>query len=191
MVHVLNSDFWIYKDKEELEFVIEIIFEIFDQLLKEKLPDEISKQLLFNFLNFIDTQFDSIIKYDKLPDQTIQLIEEHFDNHKFSYFVNIGYLKKKLSQMAHYPKTEKRCFEFMYKLVKHHIDFWKTTSQIESWYGDNRFKMTKDYASNISQLGIQMYDYYSEKLDHAETWDQLCETSFTVSEIIEDRKSVV
>ncbi|MDX9891439.1 MAG: PEP/pyruvate-binding domain-containing protein [Bacteroidales bacterium] len=188
MVHVLNSDFWIYKEMNKLEFVIESILDIFNQLFKEQLPDEISKQLLFNFLNFIDTQFDSVIKYDHFPDQIMQMLEDHFENHRFSYFVNIGYFKKKLSKLAQYPKTEQRCFDFMSHLVLNHIDFWKSTSQIEKWYEDNRSKMSKDYAPTIAQLGLQMYGYYLDKVQKADAWATLCESSFTVSEVIDALK---
>ena len=191
MNNVFISDFWIYKNLEQREDVIDQFLEIFEQLFKEKLPEIIYKQLLFTYLNFIDSQYDTISEFNKFHEKVLFLLNSNFENHEFSYFINIGYFRKKLKQWALNPNTKDLCTDFMIQLIKNHIQFWKETTQIEKWYSENQSKMSQDYSKSIFELGSYVYDYYDQKILKAENWDQLCDNTFTVTDIIDALKSKI
>ncbi len=174
MNNVFISDFWIYKNLEEREEVIDLFLDIFGQLFQEKLPENIYKQLLFTFLNFIDTQYDSIIEFNALPQKIVSLLNSNFEGHAFSYYINIGYFKKKLKKWALNPITKENCMDFMIHLIKNHIQFWKETTQIEKWYSENQGKMSQDYSKSIFELGNYMYEYYDQKIVQVQNWNELC-----------------
>ena len=191
MNNVFISDFWIYNNMEQREEVIDIFLDIFDHLFKEKLPEKIYKQLLFTYLNFIDTQYDSIIEFNKFPEKVMVLLNSNFETHEFSYFINIGYFRKKLKKWALNPIAKDKCMDFMIHLIQNHIQFWKETTQIEKWYYENQGKMSQDYSKSIFELGNYVYDYYDQKILKAHTWDDICDNTFTVTDIIDALKSKI
>lgn len=185
IVNVVNSDFWIYKEMEELEKVIEIILELFEQLMKENLPDELYKQLLFVYLNFIDAHYDSLARFDRFPNQILEQFDHYFNQRPFSFFINIGYFKKKLEKLATNPATADSCFKLMHKMINHHITFWKETTRIEEWYRENQDKMSEDYLPAITEMGNKIFDYYEEKSNKAQSWQDLNDITFTVTDVID------
>ena len=81
--------------------------------------------------------------------------------------------------------------DFMIHLIQNHIQFWQETTQIEKWYSENQGKMSQDYSKSIFELGNEMYDYYNQKTIQVQTWAELCEHTFTVTDVIDALKSKI
>lgn len=185
LVNISISDFWIYKEITEREKAYTIILEIFNKLLEEKLNDELAKHLVFTYLDFFSKNYESLIEFDSIPCEFIRILDKNLDNNLFSYLCNLGYFKKSLGKAADNKKTEKSVFEFMRKLIEKNITFWEETTQIESWYLKNKDKMSNDYTMSVRSLGSDFFNSYSMQLKKADSWDSLCKTGFTFSDIID------
>jgi len=182
---ILISDFWIYKDEKQFEKVIKIFFKIFEDLLREKLANELSKQIVFIYLNFFSKNLDLILNNKSLALKYINILDRNFADVYFHYLSNIGYFTKSLESAVSNPELTEPILKFMRKLIRKNIDFWQHTTNIEKWYQDNKTKMSKDYMAEIKTLGQNFFRSYNHKLKKAETWQQLCESVFTFSDIIE------
>ena len=68
---VAIGDFWVYKEKNIQEKSISIIFSLFDKLLGEQHKDELSKHLVYIFIEFFTKNYDNILnqKYSKIRKQ--------------------------------------------------------------------------------------------------------------------------
>ena len=182
---ILISDFWIYTKVGKRKEVINIFFQIFNQLLQEDLSHEMHKQLVFTYLNFFRKQYEYIAEYESLTLEYIKIFERNLDNRFFSYISNIGYFLKCLNKPASDPNIREHVFKFMHKLIRKNIDFWDSTTDLEKWYSNNRNKFAIDYTKEIESLGKNFFDYYRKRLEETKTWDQLRESIFTFSDIID------
>jgi pyruvate, orthophosphate dikinase len=185
LVNVSISDFWIYKEMDEREKAIKIILEIYDTLLAEELTDELSKHLVYTYLDFFYKNYDNIIEFDQLFVEYIAILNRHFETKRFSYLSNIGYFKKSFNSAASNSKIQKPVLDFMRKLIAENISFWDKTTNIEEWYKNNKKIMSNDYSEMIKSLGREFFQNYRSQLEEAESWEQLCGIAFTFSDIID------
>lgn len=185
LYNLLISDFWIYKNLNELDKVIEIALEIFDFLLKENLPEELSKQLIFTYLNFFSKYFDVISRYETLVHDFVEIIDKNFQQHYFNYISNISYFFKSFNQAASKDSFKKCVIDFMRKLCGKNISFWESSTNIEEWYRDNEDKMSDDYTEDIRSLGKEFFNSYYQRLNKASSYDQLSKSVFTFSDIVD------
>jgi len=185
IINVAIADFWIYKEIEEKERAIKILLDIFNSLLEEKLADDLSKHLVFVFLDFFNKNFDCIAEFDSLLFDCINILYKNFENNYFGYLSNIGYFKKSLLNASLNKSIEKQTFDFTHKLIKENIQFWENSTDIESWYEKNQSKMSKDYSETISPLGKEFFSFYYKQLEEANSWESLCSNAFTFSDIID------
>lgn len=179
------SDFWIFKNIEEREKAILILLGIFDHLLEKKIADELSKHLVFIYLDFFDKNYDNFVEFDSLPIEFIRILDKNLERNFFGYLSNLGSFKKNLAKGASNPKTEKAIFDFMRRLIKENISFWENSTNIEKWYYDHKDKMSKDYTELIKSLGKDFFSYSYEQLRESDSWKTLCKAAFTFSDIID------
>ncbi|MDY0281133.1 MAG: PEP/pyruvate-binding domain-containing protein [Salinivirgaceae bacterium] len=179
------SDFWIYKGIEEQEKAIRTLLGIFDLLLEQKLADDLSKRLVYIFLDFFDKNHDSFVEFDSLPTEFIRILDANLKSNFFGYLSNLGSFKKHLKKGASCPKMGEAIFAFMKKITKENIDFWKKTTDIEKWYDDNKGKMSHDYSQLIQSLGKEFFDDQYQRINEVETWEALNKVAFTFSDIID------
>ncbi|MCF7794378.1 MAG: hypothetical protein K9N09_11640 [Candidatus Cloacimonetes bacterium] len=182
---ILISDFWIYNEINETDKVVNIFLQIFDTLLKEKLSKELHKQLVFIYLNFFKKQYEQFKTCDSLISEFIQILDSNLEERYFSYLNNISYFIKCLNKPASHSEKKEQVFHFMQKLIQKNIDFWDSTTELEKWYSENKDKFSQDYSEEIKVLGKAFFNTYQEKLKKAKTWDQLHESIFTFSDIID------
>lgn len=185
IINVSIGDFWIYKEIDEKEKAIKILFDIFDSLLEEKLSDDLSKHLVFVFLDFFSKNYDFLAGFDSLLNEYIQILDKNFENNYFGYLSNIGYFKKSLANAALNKSIEKHTFSFMQKLIKENIQFWEKSTDIENWYEQNINKMSKDYSDSLKSLDKETFSFYYKQLEEADSWESLCNMAFTFSDIID------
>ncbi|HNW67302.1 MAG TPA: PEP/pyruvate-binding domain-containing protein [Bacteroidales bacterium] len=193
LVHVTIGDFWLYKEKtpEEQKRIIDIMLGIYRQLLGEKLPDILTKQLVYVFLDFLAANDDVLVQNGNGVSEIIKILDDNFEKNSFSYLSNIGHFKKKLTSAAEAEATAHDTFVFMKKLIGENIRFWKESTQIEKWYEANCAKMSHNYLAKIEPLGISMFNEYETAIHEAASWNDLCANAFTFSDIIDAFKSKI
>lgn len=186
LVYVAISDFWIYKDlnPNDKERAFKNIVDIFDRLLKEKLPDELNKHLVYIYLDFFPNNYESLSAFDDIPSLYIKVLEDNLDENLFSYLSNIGYFKNALGKAAENPKTKDDVVSFMRKLVQKNIEFWETTTHFEQWYEENKSKMSHDYTETVQSFGKPFFKNLWEKYERAYSYETLGEMIFTFSDVM-------
>lgn len=185
LVSISITDFWICKNHKDRQKAIELLLDIFNTLLHEELPDELSKHLVFIYLEFFSKNFDSLTESDLLTEKYLEILSDNLDNNLFSYLSNISSFRKSLSVGAESEKHGRQIFELMKKLLLKNIDFWDKTSSIEEWYAVNKSKMSADYSETIESLGKNTFTGYRKKVMKAGNWNALCENLFSFSDIID------
>ncbi len=191
LVNIAIIDFWVYNEAPERERAYNIIIGLFDKLLREKLKEELAKQLLFTYLDFFSKNYESLVEVDDLPESFLNVLDSQLDNNLFGYLSNIGYFKKSLRKAAENSKTADKAFSFMYRLIDKNITFWDETTSLDNWYEKNRGKMSNDYSALTESLGSSFFSNYHSQLKEADNWDSLCSTAFTFSEIIDAFRSKI
>ncbi|MBN2461911.1 MAG: hypothetical protein JXB60_09930 [Candidatus Cloacimonetes bacterium] len=189
--NILISDFWVYKDTEEPEKVVRIVLEIFDRLLQEELPDDLSNQLVFTCLDFFSKNYEIINDYKPLTLEYINILDDNFATNNFNYLSNIGHFIKSLAPAASDQELEPHVMKFMRKLLQKNISFWESTTNIEKWYHDNKKKMSRDYTEDVNSLGKNFFQDYHKRLNDADSWAQLCKSVFTFSDIIDAFRKMI
>lgn len=177
------GDFWVYKELKEIKEVTDIILDIYDSLFAEKLPEEITRHLLFIYLDFFSENYYTLSEFDSIPKKYLNILNKNLDNNLFSYLSNIEYFKRNLDKAAENEKTYEAVFIFMKRLVEENIKFWETTTNIEKWYKDVKDKMSYDYSDIIKSLGSKYFNSWKKAAAIADSWDELNETIYTFSGI--------
>ena len=192
LVSVTISDFWLYKElpEENKEKALQIIFDLYQELLQKQLADDLCKQLIYTFLDFFNNAYDTLEGTHFLTDY-LTILDQNLEANSFSYYYNVGHFKKKLRKAAENETTASTTVEFMRKLLRGNVQFWEESTQIEAWYEKNRAKMSKDYSQQLNQLGKALYADYYEQIDAATTFDELAKYAFTFADIIEAYKKEI
>lgn len=184
--NVTISDFWLYKELpiEEQKRIVNVALEIYEQLFSEKLKHEQAKDLVTYFLRFIESNDAVLEACGNGVKRCIEILDKYLDINAFNYYCHIGQFRIKLGLAAKNSGTAELTFRFMKRLILSHIDFWRTTTQIEKWYEQNSSKMSRDYSQELGALGGQMFDEYQDLVNNAKNWQELCENTFTFTDII-------
>ncbi len=181
--NLVIGDFWLYQGHPEKERAFRIISDIFETLLNEPLEDDLSKQLVYTMLNFMDNVSAlSPMDYDILR-KGVHILEEHLSMKYFSYFSNLGFLFKSLSKAGKDPETADMIFAFMRKVIHRHITFWQETTRIEEWYKANRKKFTGSLSRKIGKIGNAFFARQQKRTDNATSWEELISSSCTFNDI--------
>lgn len=193
LVGVTISDFWLYKElpTEEREKALTMIFNIYNELLQEKLDDDLCKQLVYTFLDFFDNAFDTLTETPHFITDFLNILDKNFEGNRFSYLYNIGHFKKKFIKPSQLEASKSQTLDLMRKFVRSHVNFWEESTQIEKWYEQNRSKMSKDYLADIRPYGKMLFADYYVKIDEAKTFEDLCHYTFTFGDIIEAFKKKI
>lgn len=193
LVGVTISDFWLYKELpiEEREKALTMIFNIYNELLQEKLDDDLCKQLVYTFLDFFDNAFDTLTETPHFITDFLNILDKNFEGNRFSYLYNIGHFKKKFIKPSQLEASKSQTLDLMRKFVRSHVNFWEESTQIEKWYELNRNKMSKDYLADIRPYGKMLFADYYVKIDEAKTFEDLCHYTFTFGDIIEAFKKKI
>ncbi|MDD3052161.1 MAG: PEP/pyruvate-binding domain-containing protein, partial [Candidatus Cloacimonetes bacterium] len=179
------SDFWVYKDTDDKERALAIILEIFHDLLKEKLPAELSKQLVYIYLDFFSKNYDFLVDYESIPLRFLQILDDNLSNNSFSYLSNMGYFKTSLAKAAADKKTQSRVVSFMKKLIHENIIFWESTTDLNRWYNDNKIKISNKQAISIRESGLSLFSNYHNQFEHSHDFESLCKIAYSFSDIID------
>ncbi len=185
LISISISDFWIYSELPEIDKVIEIILDIFDTLLSEKLNDELSNQLVYSYLDFFNKNFDIISKYESLVIKYVSILDKSFEAKYFSFISNLSYFIKSFKKATSEPKTNEYVLPFLCKLINKNVSYWDTTTNIELWYQANKVKLSKDYSETVNSLGSEFFQRHYRHISDAKNYDELCCNIFTFSDIIE------
>jgi len=190
LVSVSITDFWVFKHSESRERVVHILLDIFDNLLKEKLTDDLSKNLIYIFLDFFNKNFDIFSEYKNLIFKFIDILDKNFDNNQFAYISNIGSFKKYLNIADKCDGTEGIVVGLMKRIINYNINYWEKTTEIEKWYVDNKTKMSLDYYDSIKTLGKDFYFKQYEEVKKTNSWS-FVNNSYTFTDIIDAYKNQI
>lgn len=192
LVSVTISDFWLYKElpEESKEKSLQIIFDIYKELLQKQLADDLCKQLIYTFLDFFNNSYETI-ENTHFANDFIQILVDNFECNRFSYLYNVGHFKKKLRKAVENEQCKEKAFDFMKQLLKSNVQFWEESTQIETWYEKNKEKMSKDYSEALKPLGKALYTDYYTGIDEAKDFDALSQYAFTFADIIEAYKKEI
>ncbi len=192
LVSVTISDFWLYKElpEDNKEKALQIIFDIYKELLQKQLADDLCKQLIYTYLDFFSNAYETLVN-SHFANDFIQMLNDNFEANRFSYLYNVGHFKKKLKKAAQNEATAAATLDFFRKLLRDNVLFWEESTQIEQWYEKNRNKMSKDYSDALKPLGKSLYSDYYEKIDEASSFEELTQYAFTFADIIEAYKKEI
>lgn len=179
------TDFRIYENCPESERAYKVILQVFNKLLQEQLPNENAKHLIYTYLLFFSKNYNSLVQYDAVVKEYLQILEDNLEKNRFNYISNMGNFRKNLQKGVENPKWEKEIFNFMMKLVRENLNYWESTTNIEQWYENNKFKFSQDYFSVIENMGKPFYTVQYEQLEQCKSWNDLIKMAFSLSDIID------
>lgn len=189
LVKILNDEFWVYKELDEKEKVYDVLFDIFRDLLEKNISDKYTKSIVQNYLQFFSNNFDDIKSLKNGIEHFIKILDEEMESNLFAYLSNISFFRTCLKKAVDNESSKELVFNFTKQLLLNNVEFWESTTKIEEWYESVKNKFSKDYSSTIYEIGKKFYNYYKEKLNQANDYNELTKYSFTFSEIIESLRN--
>lgn len=186
LLKISISDFWIFKEIPERQRAMDIILDIYDSLIGEALPYEISKYLISVYQDFLWNTYDSLAEFDELLLKYIDILDRNINNNEFVFISNMGGFRKKLVKLLQNPVTEHEAFLFLQNLIVRNLNFWQRTAKIEEWYSLHKHAMSSNYFGIVEQLGSPMFADYSAKSLEATSWSELSKYAFTFTDIVDE-----
>ena len=193
IVDITNSYFRIYKEfsDEDLIKTFNILFDIFEKLLQEKLTDELGKNLVTNYLTFFYKNYSLLQNKETLLIRSIDILSQNLEQNEFRYISNMGHFRKNLACAVDNPLVQKKIIAFMRNLNEKNLHFWDESTRINEWYDTHKSRFSNDYSNAIDKLGRKFFDAQYEQLKKAETWEDLVAITFTFSDIVNALKKEI
>ena len=193
IVDITNSYFRIYKefsDEDQIK-TFNILFDIFEKLLQEKLTDELGKNLVTNYLTFFYKNYSLLQNKETLLIRSIDILSQNLEQNEFRYISNMGHFRKNLACAVDNPFVQKKIIAFMRNLNEKNLHFWDESTRINEWYDTHKSRFSNDYSNAIDKLGRKFFDAQYEQLKKAETWEDLVAITFTFSDIVNALKKEI
>lgn len=183
LANIVIGDFWVYKQNAERKRAYKIILYLFNSLLNENLSDDISKQIVHAFLSFIENISDDKEISNDIINDALTVLDKHFENNKFSYVTNLGYLIKSLKKLSNCKYNGVFATNLVKKVVAGHIEFWEITTHIEDWYRQNKKNLKGNYQKQIKTIGKPFFKLQKEALAKATTFQDIEDASLSFADI--------
>lgn len=191
LLKISISDFWIFKDLPERRRAMDIILDIYEQLINEELSYTLETHLIAIYLDFLADNYESLAEYEQLLQKYIDILTRNINKREFVYLSNMGAFRKKFNVLIQNEKTHERAFNFMQNLVQRNLTFWRDTTRFEKWYNNNHELMSADYSKIVQQIGSQVFNNYLNRASESKTWEQLEPLTFAFSDIVDEfRKKI-
>lgn len=181
--NLIVGDFWFYQENAEAPRAFGIILQIIESLLKENLPAELSNQVVYTFLKFLEDLSKKAEANQKAIDFALDLIEKNHKTQTFSFINNLGFSFKSLNILASDPVFSARILGLTREIIRENLDFWQSTTNIEAWYSSNEKIFRKEYRSKINQIGPGFFDAQYKMTDDASGWEELVQRTYTFADI--------
>jgi pyruvate, orthophosphate dikinase len=181
--NLVIGDFWLYQAHEERNRAFRVILGIFDTLLTDPLPEELSRQVVYTLLSFVDNTSGQSETDHQLVMEGVALLDKHFESRSFSYLSNLGYLLKSLSNAGNHPATAETTIALARTVIRRHIAFWQESTRIEVWFDHNRKKFCGRFSHKLKQIGIPFFEMQSKSVEEAQTWQELTESALSFNDI--------
>ncbi len=185
LLKISISDFWAIKEHPEHRRAVGVVLDIYADLLREALPDELAHQLVAIYLDFLWHNHDVLSEHSELMLKYIDILNDYMAANELAFIGNMGAFRKKFDQLLRDPVAAETAFLFMRRLVVCNIHFWGRTTHLEQWLADNRDILSSGYPELIEQLGSQMFADYHKQAEAATQWADLRKVAFTFTEIID------
>ncbi len=185
LIDLSISNFWIYKDCKEKSKILNTYLDIYNQLLGEDINTALSKQLVFNYIEFYKKNKEVFASNNKAEIQFLNILEKHLNKNAFAYICNINHFIQCLSLFKQKKESNKKAHTLLKTIIHKNITFWKESSKIENWFEQNHYKMAENYSSIIHELGKDFFEKYLVLLDNAKNWEELTKSTFGFSEIVD------
>ncbi|MDD4604444.1 MAG: PEP/pyruvate-binding domain-containing protein, partial [Bacteroidales bacterium] len=180
---ILIGDFWFYQAHPDAIRAFDILCNIVSTLLKEKLTPKQAEQLVYTFLKFLENLSADPVNNKQVITNALDKLEENIETQTFSYIANLGMIFNSLKNLAHEPFFSTRIFNLTRNIISKNLNFWQSTTQIETWYRSKNKIFGDKYKGNILSLGKPFFDDQQRKMEAAEDWDTLVGHAFSFTDI--------
>lgn len=127
------SDFAFYFGLPERERYGNLMLGIFDQLIREDLSDEYSRQIIYLYCEFFIKNHQSLESIPELVTRFFRIYEESIGPKTFHYLVNIPVVKSCFLIAGQIPAMQEKVFGLAKELALLNIDFWNDTNNPARW----------------------------------------------------------
>jgi len=181
--NLVVGDFWLFQQNPERERAFAVINHLFDTLLEEELSSELDKQIVYNLLSFTAHLHGADPRPVASVKVILELIEKHFNAHRFSFISNLGFWLKSLQPLGENPENTTKTLDLTKRLIRYHIDFWEESTEVERWIESNQQKVGCAAMEGMGEIGKPFFDQQRASLDKAENWQMLLASTQTFNDI--------
>lgn len=164
------NDLWFYQSTHEPARALSVLVGIFEELFQNVKGLKQKDLLVKNLVKFVD-RLASLDAYPlSVVKRCLELIEKDLEHSEQIYIQNSRYFKTYFDKVAQNDYFFDLIERITRKVLNKTIDFWASTTNIESWFQVKSHLFVKMDEETLSMIGKPFYDELREALNCAKTW---------------------
>ncbi len=167
------DDTWFYISLPEHEQALSILVEIFRNLLSLPLPDQQQERAMQTFLEFAEALYTQKDAAPGLVQPAVEILRETLPLSKNVFVRFSGFMKGRAQRLCEDYSFGAIIIGLMHRSLAENLDFWETSSDIESWLDRNRQIFHSDMNGIIPFIGKPFFAGARKALAEAKTLEEL------------------
>jgi len=180
---IFIGDLWFYRALPEAVRALDAECNIISTLLREELEPRLKEQLVYTLLKLIENLSTDPVLFKQTIEHAISVLEENIGASTESCIANLGIFFTSLDKLSEDPAVSSRILTMVREIAIKNLDFWESSTKIETWYGSKQKIFGDQYSNQILQLGKPFFDVQRQKLADAGNWNEVVKVSLTYTDI--------
>lgn len=181
---ILISDFWFYSALENASEAFSVPISLYDDLLKSCIREDLGKLIVKTLLEFTnrvhkenkDQLFPSI-------HLCMEVLTHNLEANEKAYLISSRFFLKFLDDVVKIPEFTGEIIALVKAIMKHNIDFWDQSTQIEIWFEERKELLHDNFETIIPKAGKPWFDHLRQALEAADSWEKVKSESPVFDEI--------
>jgi pyruvate,orthophosphate dikinase len=171
---ILISDFWFYAALENAPKAFSVPITLYEDLLKASIREDLGKLIVKTLLEF-SHQLHKENKEQFFPSihQCMQALTRNLEANEKAYIISSRFFLKFLNDLVIVPEFTSEIIALVKAIVKHNIDFWDQSTQIERWFEERKELLHDDFETIVTKAGKPYFNHLREALDAAGSWEKV------------------
>jgi len=167
------DDTWFYLSLPDHKKALSILVDIFSNLLALPLPDQQQERAMQTFLEFAESLYKNEELDPALLHSAIEILRKTLPISRSVLVRFSGFMKGRVRQLSKDPSFGETIIELMRRSLAENLDFWETSSDVESWLAANRHIFHSDMGGIAPRIGRTFFAETRKELAQAKSLDEL------------------
>ncbi len=167
------GDLWLYVKLDDKVKALDLIMDIFNQLIEKARSTSRQDRVLQEFLDFTAALCELPDTPPTSLDRALDILQDWYKAEPAYFFPVSGVCRKTLLKLAHRLSDQRETFIFLQGILRQNLQMWQQTCHLAEWLLNNKEILTIDTAALTEKIGDGFYNRKLTELEAAQSLEEL------------------